>query len=509
MCKRVPGALLYTAQRSDEGTDRNEIDWFHSGRGHGCEVDGTRSCLMRNPAAGLAVVGLGASLAAMDLAVNVAFPSVTAAFALQTDEIRWLVISYVLTYASLMLAFGRLGDRIGHRRIFRAGLLLSIAAYTLCALAPSYGLLLVARVVQGVATALVLSCAPALATFLFDETRRTRALGAYASLSAVASIVAPLVGGMSIALLCWAGVFWFRVPVAVAAAVLLPMLPEHERPTESPDVSGTELMGSALLAGALVFVLLSFTLALTPGRAELAALAAGGGLAALAGLLVQQRRTASPLLPRSIVRSAGFLLPNLASVALYLVVFAVPLLTPYYLERIAGYSPSTSGAALACSPLGILMGSMLAAAIARRIGARYAALAGGMLVVLGQFAIGLWTDSTQLLSILIVLFIHGLGNGLFGVAYSDIVLAALPASERGVAGSLTMLMRTIGVITGAAALIAALGAIEAREIASGRSAEAAFLQAYASVFHGSALLLAIVLPSCFLPMRSLRRRSHE
>ena len=464
---------------------------------------------MRNPAAGLAVVGLGASLAAMDLAVNVAFPSITAAFALQTDEIRWLVVCYVLTYASLMLACGRLGDRIGHRRIFRAGLLLSIAAYTLCALAPSYGLLLAARVVQGVSTALVLSCAPALATFLFEENRRTRALGAYASLSAVASIVAPLVGGMSIAVLGWAGVFWFRVPVALAATVLLPMLPEQERAPHAMAASGTELMGSALLAGTLVCVLLSFTLALSPGRMGFALLAAGGGLAAAAWLFVQQRSAASPLLPHTVVRNAGFLLSNLAGVVLYLVVFAVPLLTPYYLERIAGYSPSASGAALACSPFGILMGSVLAATIVRRIGARYAALAGGALVVLGQFAIGLWTDSPQLTSVLIVLFIHGLGNGLFGVAYSDIVLAALPRSDRGVAGSLTMLMRTIGVITAAAALIAALGAIEAREIAAGRSAEAAFLRAYTSVFQGSAFLLAIVLPLCFLAVRAKLQRSRD
>src|SRR5215510_7013100 len=183
---------------------------------------------MRSAIAGLAVVGLGASLAAMDLAVNVAFPSITAAFALKTEEIRWLVVSYVLTYASLMLAFGKLGDRIGHRRVFRAGLVLAIGAYLLCALAPTYGLLLAARVVQGVSTALVLSCAPALATFLFEESKRTRALGAYASLSAIASIVAPIVGGLSIAALGWAGVFWFRVPVAVLAVVLLPLLPEGQ-----------------------------------------------------------------------------------------------------------------------------------------------------------------------------------------------------------------------------------------------------------------------------------------
>ncbi len=464
---------------------------------------------MPKPFAGLAVVGLGVSLAAMDLAVNVAFPSITAAFALETDEIRWLVVCYVLTYASLMVAFGRLGDRIGHRRIFRAGLLVAVAAYTLCAIAPSYGLLLAARVVQGISTGMVLSCAPALATFLFEESRRTRALGAYASLSAAASIVAPVVGGMSIAVLGWAGVFWFRVPVALAAVVLLPMLPEQERMPRSRDASGTELASSALLAATLVLVLLAFTLALTPGRAGLAALVAAAGIASLAGFLSHQRGVTNPFLPRSVVRSAAFLLPNLASVAVHLAVFAVPLLAPYYLERVAGYSPGASGAALAFSPLGILIGSLLAAAIARRLGTHGAALAGGALVVAGQLAIGSWSGSPQPASVLSALFVHGFGLGLFGVAYSDIVVAALPRADRGVAGSLTMLTRTVGVVTAAAALIAALGAIEARELAAGRSAEAAFLAAYAGVFRGSASLLAIALLLCFLPVRSALRRSHD
>ena len=146
------------------------------------------------PIAGLFVVSLGASLAVMDLAVNVAFPSITAAFSLETRSIRWVVICYVLTYSSLMLAFGRLGDRIGHRQVFRAGLVVSVAAYVLCALAVDYASLLAARVAQGVATALLLSCAPALATLLFDEDRRLRALSGYTSLTAAATVAGPLMG---------------------------------------------------------------------------------------------------------------------------------------------------------------------------------------------------------------------------------------------------------------------------------------------------------------------------
>src|SRR5690606_29473662 len=232
---------------------------------------------------------LGASLAAMDLAVNVAFPAITAAFALETRAIRWVVVCYVLTYASLMLAFGRLGDRVGHRAVFRAGLGVSVAAYLLCAVAPTYPWLLAARVGQGIATALVLSCAPALALALFEEGKRTRALGAYGSMNAFASIVAPLVGGASIAALGWSGVFWFRVPLALAALLLLPMLPRTPPAPRAPRPQA-DWPSSLLLSGGLGLLLIAPALAHSEAGAGLAAVPALSGAAALAAFALQQRR---------------------------------------------------------------------------------------------------------------------------------------------------------------------------------------------------------------------------
>jgi MFS family permease len=462
----------------------------------------TATGVTHKPIAGLFVVGIGASLAAMDLAVNVAFPSITAAFELETREIRWLVVCYVLTYASLMLGFGRLGDLIGHRRVFRAGVLLAVVAYTLCALAPDYGTLLVARCIQGISTALVLSCAPALATLLFEEGKRTRVLGAYASMSAIASIVAPLVGGMSIAALGWAGVFWFRVPVALLATLLLPVLPALREPIQAPRSYRNELVGSILLATGLALFLLSFTLALSAQTALPAVFVALVGSATFALFASQQRRVSDPILPRALFRDPDFWLPCLASVVLHFAVFAVPLLVPYYLERIAALAPLASGAALACSPSGVLIGSLLAATIIRRVGARRAALLGCLLVVGGQFAVSLWTSVPALALILISLAAHGAGMGLFSVAYTDIVVAALPRHDRGVAGSLTMLTRTIGVITAAAALTALLSHVESQQLALGQSTERAFLDAFSNVFFVSGLLLAALLPLARLHRRS-------
>jgi MFS family permease len=130
----------------------------------------------RRAAWALAIVGLGASVGPLDFAVNVAFPAMTQAFDLQTRDIRWVAVCYVLTYGSLMLVCGALGDRFGHLKMFRAGLALGVLAFASCASAPTYPWLLAARVLQGVSVALTLSCAPALAMALYPEGQRTRAL---------------------------------------------------------------------------------------------------------------------------------------------------------------------------------------------------------------------------------------------------------------------------------------------------------------------------------------------
>src|SRR5277367_1183581 len=114
----------------------------------------------------MVAIGLGTAVVPLDTAVNIAFPAITRGFGLAIGDIQWVVISFVLTYASLLLVFGRLGDRLGHAVIFRIGLAWSAVAFVLCALAPSLAVLLACRILQGVGAALVLSCGAALTTSL-------------------------------------------------------------------------------------------------------------------------------------------------------------------------------------------------------------------------------------------------------------------------------------------------------------------------------------------------------
>ena len=446
--------------------------------------------------AGLLVVGLGAALPPLDLAVNVAFPAITAAFDLELQSIRWVVAAYVLTYASLMLAFGKLGDIVGHRRVFRAGLVLGAAAFVLCALAPDYGWLLAARMVQGVAAALLVSCAPALATSFFDESRRIWVLGAYASMGAAAGVVAPVLGGASIALLGWPGVFWLRVPIAVLTLALLPLVPK----VPQPPLRGLDFANSSLLAAALALLLLAPTL-VQSGDSIMPSLAAAlAGVVLLVFFARRQRNAVEPLVPGAIARDPDFVLHNVSSVVVHLVSFAIPLLVPYYLTRIAGYGPLEAGSLLTLWPAGTMIGSALAAPAARALGRRRTALLGGALVAIGQFAIACWPAATPLM--LVTLLLHGAGVGLFQVAYTDIVIAELPRHERGVAGSLTILTRTIGIMLGASVLTAALHALEARQLDAGEPARQALLHAFGLVFLYSAIAFSV-----FFALASLRRRA--
>lgn len=438
-----------------------------------------------NPHAGLFVVSLGASLATMDVAVNVAFPAITAAFDLDARAIRWIVVYYVITYACLMLAFGRLGDAIGHRRVFRAGLVTALAGYLGCALAPDYAWLLLARVVQGISTALLLSCAPALATQLFSEAKRTHALGMHSAITALAATIAPVLGGACIAWLGWSGVFWMRVPLVVIGLAML-----HWLPTAPHVGHDADRYGLVLLALAIACLLLAPSVLGAETTTAMSGFFLLTGVVCLGAFAIQQRRAPTPFFPRNVARDADFVLHNVASVVLQFAAFAIPLIVPYYLSRIAGYGPEGIGAALALSPIGMLLGSAMAPGLVRNRGTRASALIAVLCLHLGTLGVSAWSSSPELARILGALLLNGFGLGLFQVVYTDVIVARLPQASRGVAGSLTMVTRTIGVVTAASALTAALSVFETAHVAAGTSASVAYAEAFSWLF-----LLLTLLPA--------------
>jgi EmrB/QacA subfamily drug resistance transporter len=430
------------------------------------------------------VVGLGTLAVPLDSSVNVAFPEIARGFGLSIPQIQWIVIVYMLAQTSLMMVFGRLGDMIGHRRVFLAGSAWSIVAFVACTAASSYGWLLAGRIAQGVGAGLLLSCGAALAISLQPEAMRARVLGLYTMLYSLGFALGPAIAGLLVARFGWPSVFWFRAPIALIAFVASWALPVPSRPGsgERFDVAGAAL----LVLGIILAVLAIDRLQHLAHSAVWSTAAACLSAMAFVAFARQERRAPQPIIDLRYFAVPGFARLNLAAALVNLACFAVLLLLPFYLARAAGLGAPAIGAMLACSAVGMVIASPLAGMLATRVGPHALARVGCIAMAAG---LAVMAAAPPLAVLVPALLVQGFGQGLFQVAFLDIVIGTLPASARGVAGSLAMLTRTIGVVIGASVLTLAFQSLLAT--GAGVSASSSFLSAFQGVFAIAAAIPAV------------------
>jgi MFS family permease len=419
------------------------------------------------------MIGLGTSATQLDTSVNIAFPAITQAFGHSIGDIQWVVISYVLTYASLLLALGRIGDSVGHVMVFRIGLVWSTIALLLVGWSPGFGAMLFFRVLQGIGAALVLSCGAALVISLYCEERRSHALGIYTMMLAVGLMLGPLLGGALTAAWGWQAVFWFRAPIALAALLLFRGMPASGK---SKAGDRFDVLGGA----ALVLGLVTMLFALNRLRELSAIWFALLSVLAFAAFLFRERRAARPIIAVDMLKNPGFALLNLVSVLVNLAAFSVWLLVAYVLARVPSYSLTESGVILATAAAGAALSAPIGGRLAGRgISTRRLAIAGAVASGIGLLLIGTWTVQTATWLRITALLVGGVGLGLFQLAYSDIVTAALPIRDRGVAGSLVLLTRTLGNVTAASVVFLVFDILNARY---------GFLEGFQTTFQFAALL---------------------
>jgi MFS family permease len=440
---------------------------------------------MLPPIARLGIVALGASPAPLDNAVNVALPAMTRHFGLALADVQWLVVCYVLVFGSLMLVCGKIGDLVGHRLIFRSGLVVTALGCAACAIAPDWSLFLFARTVQGIGAALALSCTPALATAVYPPEQRVKALAAYAMAMALAGALGPLLGGVLVASWDWQAVYWVRVPIALVALSLSGALPSPHTRSRHFDFAG-----AILLAVAIGMLLLALVLSQRPGVPGWTALGLlAVALALLHRYVMRSLISAEPIIRPGLFADAAFTIPNVMNALTNLAGFAILLLTPYYFINVLQLSAVMSGLLLALAYTGMLAGAPLAARLVPRFGPRPTVFAGILIAALGLLPLGLTGPAASVPMVAFLLVLQGVGQGLVNVAYTDLVTGTLPERDRGVAGSLALLTRTIGIVGGASILTTLH--------AWGAGGGADFLAGYRFAFLGAGggLLLALAL-SC-------------
>lgn len=468
---------------------------------------------------GLLAIGLAVLSPAMDTSVNIAMPAITQAFALGQRDIQWVVTCYMLVNGALMLTCGKVGDLYGHRRVLQSGLVLCTAAFAACTLATTYPALLAGRALQGIGMALTLSCAPALVTSLYPAGQRTRILGIYGAIFALGGALGPLVGSWMVAFMGWSGVFAFRAPLALTALALSATLPRSaaapgtlRRSDIAFDKFGALLlvvwMGALMLACAgphdLTAAWPQRPEWLTDG-ARLGWLLAGIGAAGLALFLWHETRLREPIIRPAVFKSLPFSVLNGLCLTVNLTNFSVLLLVPYFLRQGLFYPLDLSGLLLALAGTGAMVGSWTTGQLAQRFSVLGIAFTGAAITGVGLLLIAQWENGMQAWVVAATLLLQGFGMGLFQVAYNDSVIAALPVEDRGVAGSLTMMVRTLGILGGATGLSALLLHFTQAASMPGTSADTAYRIAFCQSLTTAGL---VVLTATALACLLIRSRRH-
>jgi len=442
----------------------------------------------------LALASLGAFMSALDVVVvSTALPTLRTQIGATLPDLEWTINAYSLVFGCLMLTGAALGDRFGRRRMYVTGLLIFVLGSALAALAPSAGLLIAARVVQGTGGALLVPLTLTLVSDAFPVEQRGTAIGIWGGVTGLGVAAGPVVGGAIVQGISWQWIFWVNVPIGIAVAGLSALrLHESRGPRPNLDIVGLVLAGASL-----------FALTWAPVRAPeygwgsvqvTGALAAG--VALMAGFVAWERRARYPMLPLAYFRRRAFSTAN--GVVFFQFVSLIGSL--FFITQLfqigLGYSPLAAGLRILVWMAMPMLVAPVAGALADRIGNQPFMLGGLILQASGLGWLAAATHpGVSYGSLAAPLIVAGVGISMCFPTVANAVTASVPGADVGVAAGTNNALNALGGVFGVAILAAVFAAhgsyaSPASFIAGFRSAEAV-----AAAVAGAGVVAAVLAPS--------------
>ncbi|MFC5180429.1 MFS transporter [Actinomadura harenae] len=393
---------------------------------------------------------LGAQfMVAVDFSIlNVALPEVGAGLGFSLANLQWIATAFALSAAGFTLLFGRLADLVGRKRLFIGGMAVLGASSLLGGLATGPGMLLTARVLQGLATAAVTPAGLALLTTAFREgPQRERALGLNGALMSAGFTAGAILGGLLTSLLSWRFAFLINVPVAALVVALAPRMIQDGRPSDRPRL---DLPGAASVTAGLLLLVFGLTQAGEHGwTAPVTLLPLIAGAVLVVVFWFVEKRAAQPLVPTALLKRRTVVWGNTAGLVAFVTETSLVFLLTLYLQKVLGYSPLMTGLAFGVLGLGTVLGGTFGGRVVGRIGTRATLLTGGLVQAAATATlIALGASGGWIVLLLAATFVGGVGNMLMIVAFMVTATSGLPDADQGRATGIATMTQQVGITLG-------------------------------------------------------------
>ena len=401
----------------------------------------------------LVLTSVASLMVALDaLVVTTALSTIRVDLGASIEQLEWTVNAYNLSFAVLLMTAAAVGDRIGQRRMFAAGLGLFVAASAACALAPDVGWLIAARAVQGVGAAMITPVALALLSANYPAELRGKAMGIFAGITGLAVLGGPVVGGAIAQGAAWEWIFWLNVPIGLLAIPLvLRRIPENYGRRARLDFGGLALVTGAALG--LVWGLVRGNAAGWGSVEVVGALVAGAVLAV--AFVAWELRSSEPMLPMTFFRSRAFAAGNASVFFLIASLFGAVFFLAQFLQTSLGYGPLDTGLRLMPWTATLFIVAPIAGSLVNRVGERPLILGGLLLQAIGMAWIGLIASPGMAYAEMVpALVVAGTGVSMAIPATQNVVMSAVPPSEAGKASGTYNMVRQLGGVFGIALLVA-------------------------------------------------------
>jgi EmrB/QacA subfamily drug resistance transporter len=425
--------------------------------------------------------------------VNVALPSIQRDLSFSQANLTWVVDAYLITYGSFLLMAGRLGDLVGRKRVFLAGLLLFTLASTICGVSQSQGMLIAARFAQGFGAAVASSVIIAIiATEFPNPVERAKAMSVYIFVAVGGGSLGLLAGGVLTQAINWHWIFFVNIPIGIAAFVLGSALIED---SEGVGIDkGVDVVGSVMVTVALMAIIYAIVKVPDHGWGSASTLGFGGaGFALLAAFGVLESRLANPIMPLRILRVRGLLASSAVRAFLASGMWATFFLGALYLEHVRGYSALRTGLAFMPMTLAVaILSSGITARLITRFSPKRVVMPGVLVMGLGMLLLSQAGEHTSYFPTVFVAYaLTGIGGGTSFMPLLQIAMAEVPRADAGLGSGIVNVSMQISAAIGLAVL-STIATDHTRTLASdGHSAISALTSGYQLAFVVAACLAGV------------------